>query len=90
MPLIEVKVMVPEKSHALGQGMKKFIAEMKKALEDGWQTGQDLPVALSSAMANLVPHVQNWQEIINEVTGEPVASIKGGVLTAADIYEALR
>lgn len=90
MGLKEVKVMVPEKSYELGQGMKRFVAEMKNALEDGWQTGQDLPVALSSAMENLVPHVKNYQEILDEVTMEPIPSIRGGVLTVTDIYEALK
>lgn len=47
----------------LGEGVSKFVLALKKALEDGWQLDQDLPVIIQSAMADLIPSIEGMEEI---------------------------
>ena len=66
MPKIKVEVEVSKEVHELGEGLKNFIAALKVALADGWQTDQDLPVLLASAMADLIPALQGIEKLPDE------------------------
>ena len=48
-------------------GLDCFVGALKKALSDGWQTGEDLPVVLSSAMADLLPALQGVEGVVDEL-----------------------
>jgi hypothetical protein len=53
-----VTVTVQKEAYDLAENLVKFLAEIKKALGDGWQPGQDLPVLFSALLADLVPALQ--------------------------------
>ena len=72
MEKLEVKVLVAKETYELGQGLYMFVAAMKKALDDGFQVGKDIPPILASAVADLVPAVQGAEKIGDE-TKDPEA-----------------
>ena len=63
MEKVEVKLMVAKETYELGQGIDKFIAALQGALANGWQMGEDLPIVVQSAIADLVPAVQGVEKI---------------------------
>jgi hypothetical protein len=63
---LKVEVTVSKEAYELGQGIAKFHEAIKQALADGWQSGQDIPPIISSAVADLVPAVQGADQVSKE------------------------
>lgn len=61
MEKIDVTISAPKEIKALADGVEKFIATCAAALKDGFQLGADFPPILTSAMSDLLPHVQAAQ-----------------------------
>lgn len=87
MDIIKVEAEVSKEAYELGQGLAKFVGAFKQALEDGWQTGQDLPVILSSAMADLVPGFQGADKISLEMKEDVTKFSRGVGLCVIDIVD---
>lgn len=60
---MEVSVKVTKEAYELSVGLKKFVLDVKQALSDGWQPGQDLPVVMQAAVMDLVPAVQGLESL---------------------------
>lgn len=83
--LIEVKVKVPKETYELEQGIVKFVAACKAALDDGFQPGQDLPMILTAAIATLLPAIDGVQKLPEEAVSAIPGMINVGGLFAADL-----
>lgn len=59
MAVVEKTVRVSQEADKLATGIVSLVAEVKKALADGWQPGADLPVVLQAVLVDLVPAVQS-------------------------------
>lgn len=75
-----VTVEVEKEAYDLSQGLVQFVRHVKKALDDGWQPGSDLPVILSATLTDLVPAVQNMNAL-----GADLAESEAGVLRAFEL-----
>lgn len=67
MAVVKEEFEVSKESRELGKGMNAFIAKTRLALADGWQPGQDLPLIMSAAIADLVPAVQGVELVAGEL-----------------------
>lgn len=85
MDRLDVKVKMPKEAYELEQGIVKFVAACKAALDDGFQPGQDLPVLLTAAIASLMPAIDGVHKLPEEVLGDIPAMIGLGGLLAADL-----
>lgn len=61
--VIDVQTKASKEAYELGQGVFKFLSDVQKALADGWQPGQDVPLILSAALADLVPAMQGVEKL---------------------------
>lgn len=61
-----ISIEVSKETHELGQGIRSFVGHVRKALSDGWQPNQDIPVVLQAAFADLVPQIQDAEKISKE------------------------
>lgn len=68
MQKVAVTTEVAKETYELGVGVDKFIGAVKQALADGFQPGQDIPVVLSAAIADLVPAIQGAEKIGSETS----------------------
>lgn len=68
METVEVKLQLPKESTELAQATKEFLLEMKKALDDGFQPGMDIPAAIQAAMTKLAPGLQGAGGIKTEAS----------------------
>ena len=81
----EISVKVSEKGYALGEGLKKLIEAIKISQDDGFQAGQDLPVILTAATAELVPVLPNIQDIAKEPEEDLEAFVTGLMIPVKEI-----
>ena len=81
----QVTVKVPKETYALEQGLVAFVGACKQALADGFQVGQDLPVIISAALADLLPAVAGVGALPEEAKGDLPAMINVGGLLVGDL-----
>lgn len=72
MELVDVTVKMPKESYELAKGLGAFAVAVKKAVEDGWQLGTDLPVIATAALMELLPAIQGVEKIGDEAKADPV------------------
>lgn len=61
-----VEIPVAAKTYGLANGLVDMVDAIGEALENGWQTGEDLPVVISSVVEDLVPHISGVTELDDE------------------------
>lgn len=71
------------------EGVRKFIVALKGALADGWQPGKDLPVVLTSALADLVPVLNRIEKLGEEAKGNTVEFVNAVFVKASAIAKEL-
>lgn len=79
---------VPEAVDAFGEKLKNFCLALDKAIEDGWQMGQDLPVLMSAAITELVPAISQVKAAGEDLKAYPYESGKCLALHLADVVKA--
>lgn len=90
MATIEVTAEVSKEGYELGQGLVKFSDAIVKALKDGWQPGQDLPIVMLSALHDLVPALEGAQLIAKELGEDTAGLVRGLGITCGDLVEVLK
>lgn len=85
----KLEVEVAEKTHEALMSLAGFAGDLRTALADGWQVGQDLPVVLSSALTKLVPAVSAVSEIKAEVSADRASALRAGLLGVEALVDAL-
>jgi hypothetical protein len=85
MAKIDVSVSVSKEAYELGQGVAGFVGALKVALENGWQTGEDLPAVVTAAISNLVPALEGVSKVGDELKEDKAAFAKALGLSTADI-----
>lgn len=85
MTTLDVNVTVSKETYELGQGLAAFTGAMKKALEDGWQMGDDLPAILASAMSDLVPAFIGIEGVADEIAADKLAFSRALAISLGDI-----
>lgn len=82
-----IQVEVSESTYDLIVNLASFVAVVKTALADGWQTTEDLPVTIAAAVKDLVPAVQQGQNVSAEYADDKDASIRAAVLGLEKLVE---
>ena len=85
MAKIKIETEVSKETYELGVGLGRVVAKMREALKDGWQTGSDLPVAVSAAITDLVPAVEGIDQIDDEIKEDPAAFSRAIVIPMSDV-----
>lgn len=75
MTKIKVEVEVAKETYELAKALCDFVGTCKTALNDGWQMGTDLPVAVTAALTVLLPGLQGVENIGNEFAEDKAAAI---------------
>jgi hypothetical protein len=82
--MVEYKTMYPKEVHELGLFVGKILEATGKALEDGFQPGDDLPQIIASPLTELMLAVQGLKELPAEFKEAPVTAAMGIVAPCAD------
>lgn len=80
-----ISVQVQKEAYELGQGVAKFVGDLKQALSDGWQPGQDLPAILQATMADLIPAIQGVEKLGPELKENSKAFVNSFALSGIDM-----
>ena len=86
---MDLTVQIPKETADLVQGLTGFIKACKKALSDGWQPGQDIPVLMAAAISNLGPALEGFDKIGQEAYDNPQAMITAVGILSSEIYAAI-
>lgn len=82
---VEVKLQVSKEAYELGKGLKDLVLNVKKALSDGWQPGQDLPVVIQAVVMDLVPAVQGIEKLDSESKEDLEAFVMAFLVPAKEL-----
>lgn len=85
MAVQSVEVQVSKEAYELAQKLVQFVAESKKALDDGWQLGSDLPVVLAAVMQDLIPAIQSLNAVAPGFQENPKAFVQALELGLTDM-----
>lgn len=88
MSVLKVEQEVLKESYELGEGLAKLVLAVKKALEDGFQPGQDLPVFVTAALTELPKMVDGLDKMGDEAK-DPVLMAKSLSLPLFDMVQGL-
>lgn len=86
-PNVEIvvrEVQCAKETLEVGEGLAGMLKDVRQALADGWQPGQDIPVILSSAMARLGTAVDGALKVNDERKASPQAFVNAVMLPVAD------
>ena len=89
MKTINVTLPVAKETYELGLGIVGFLNALKKALEDGFQLGDDLPIIISESFSTLIPSIEGWEDISKEIENNRPEFINAVCLTVTHIIESL-
>lgn len=71
MDLVKRELDCAKETVEFGEGLAKLVNATREALSDGWQTGEDLPAIITSAVSDLVPALQGMEKISDELKTVP-------------------
>lgn len=85
MSTIQKTLEFSKEADELVQGTRKFISSIRKAVSDGWQPAQDVPLILQAAFLDLVPAIQGTEKLANEHGENKRAFVRSFVEGASDL-----
>lgn len=89
MELVKVQVEVPKATYELEEAARKCLVTIFKALADGWQPMQDIPVLVRAVLSDLVPVVGNVKAVEAELKAHPAAMARLAGLSVGDLVGGL-
>jgi hypothetical protein len=90
MSKVQVQEFVEPVSYDLTQKLGDFVFQIRKAVADGWQPGQDLPVVLTAVMKDLIPVVQGLEQALAESKDDEEAFVTSLLLGSKHLYYGLK
>jgi len=83
----KITVELPKEGHELADGIADIAITALKATEDGWQTGQDLPVVVTSTVAELPTMVDGLDQLDEEFTASKDGFILAWLLAGQKVFK---
>lgn len=83
-----VNVSVEQKTYELGQGVAKFLGDVKKALADGWNPLTDVPAVLLAAVQDLAPVLGDASAVAGDFADDKTAFATTCALVGAQVVGA--
>lgn len=71
-------------------GLAKFAGVVRQQLDDGWQSGKDIPPILASAVGDLAGIIKNLGDISGEAAGDKTEFYNAVGVGVGEILGALR
>lgn len=87
METIKKEVELSKETYEVGEAIAAVVKATGKALEDGWQPGQDIPAIVTSPISKLGSAISGVQKVPAEFAEKPVNS---GMAIAYPIAEAVQ
>lgn len=87
MQKVKVEVEVSKELYDVTHGLVSFVDDVMKALEDGYQMGDDFPEILTSAMNHLIPAVDGFSKVPGHVKDDKKGFIYACGLMGGDLYD---
>jgi hypothetical protein len=88
--LMDVSRSVSKETYEMGQALASLVGAIKKALEDGWQPGQDIPVIISAMIAELGKITKGLQGARSEMEAYPAEFHAAVGLALADLVTVVK
>lgn len=89
MAVMDVMTTVSKETYEMGEALVLILKAVKKAQEDGWQAGQDLPVIITTVVANLGEVMDGVKAAKGEWVESKEAMIMAVAMTVAAAIEEL-
>lgn len=78
--LLDRSTKVTKEINEVGEAFKDVVANYKKAKEDGWQPGEDIPAVLMASYKSLLAAFDNLGQAKVEAKHEPFKASLGAVI----------
>lgn len=85
--LREVKTQVAAATNDVGLALKEVISSTSKALEDGFQAGQDIPAVVMASYQKLAIAMESFKNVSPAFKGEPVKASLGALIPVAEALD---
>ena len=83
--LVKVEVQVPPASWAIQNAARQVVADVTKALSDGWQPGGDVTAIVLSVVTNFSPLGGSFVKVPAELVAYPTEMARLGGLVLGDL-----
>jgi hypothetical protein len=84
-----ITVNVSKETYELGIGINKVVKAIKDAIEDGFQVGEDIPVIIAAAITELIPAIEGFELIPEELKADRQSFMNAVSLTTSELVETL-
>ena len=82
---VSKSVEVSKESDELGQGLVSLVQSVKKALDDGFQAGEDIPAIILENIQSLSKSIEGADKIGDEYKEDPQAFLNAWLLAGSQI-----
>lgn len=86
MAVIKIEVEAAKETYELLLGLAQVVGSIKKALDDGFQPGSDIPKIIADSISYLVPAVAGFEDIRAEAVTDKLAFTQALQLGGFEIY----
>lgn len=90
MAVMDVMTSVSKETYEMGEAFVAIVQAMKIAIADGWQTGKDLPIAISALLANIGEITEGIKNAKGEWEEDEAAMVQAVTMTVAKLVAELR
>ena len=90
MAVMDVMTSVSKETYEMGEAFVALVQAIKIAVEDGWQTGKDLPIVVSAVLANMSEILDGLKSAKGEWEEDEAAMVQAVTMTVAKLVAELR
>jgi hypothetical protein len=87
--LVDINTKGTKETNEIGLALKDIVVATSKALEDGFQPGQDLPTILLTAVTKLSVAIEGYEKVPAEFKEETVKALMGALIPISEGIESL-
>ena len=88
MDYVKKEIELPKETCELADGIAKLVVAIKEAMADGWDTTQDVPALITTALAVLPGAIDGFDKIDDELKADKAAFAMAFAFAAKDIFAA--
>lgn len=80
-----LNIEVQKESYELAKALYEIVKVSKKALSDGWQPGEDIPMILTQSLSHLLPAVDGMDKVSAEYMEDKAAFLRSMMIPMSDV-----
>lgn len=89
METVKVELELPKEATTLAMGMATFAGVVMNALKDGFKPGDDIPVVVAAAIADLSPALTGIGQLADEIKGDKAIFVAAFAYAGLQFFETL-